>query len=408
MTPTTKTLHVLAAAVLSFLAFSCQVPEAEREPEILDIISSKTNPSALESSITAQVRCDLHWSVELEDSSWGTVKVNLVNEGSGGSITFEMGVNTSEDPRENTIIVKAGKGEIRKTITQGGVGSLFSPRSLVLTGTQEAAVTFTSPEAWTAQVADGADWLDLKTPSGEKGTNRLTVAPKDANENVGSRQGTVRVTIGGNSFDIAVAQGQTDVILTGDTALSFPFEAQEFGVATRFNVEYKVEVTVPWITRATTKAPLYEGQENFVVEENSGAQARSGEIRFTGGNAKPLVITVSQEGKDPILNSTQMGFYGVDGSNYVLAADGWNQRTRQVSPDRKVRYRLLNTAGVSVAEVSGINEEAQKGESASLHMTLKTKGKMKVFKDYQAVFFYEKEDLLWYKADDVTYFVLYK
>lgn len=406
MTPTSKRLHVLAAAVLSFLAFSCQVPEAEREPEILDIIPSKTNPSALESSITAQVRCDLHWSVELEDSSWGTVKVNLVNEGSGGSITFEMGVNTSEDPRENTIIVKAGKGEIRKTITQGGVGSLFSPRSLVLTGTQEAAVTFTSPEAWTAQVADGADWLDLKTPSGEKGTNRLTVAPKDANENVGSRQGTVRVTIGGNSFDIAVAQGQTDVILTGDTALSFPFEAQEFGVATRFNVEYKVEVTVPWITRATTKAPLYEGQENFVVEENSGAQARSGEIRFTGGNAKPLVITVSQEGKDPILNSTQMGFYGVDGHDYIFEQDGWNQCTRLLNKDLTVRYRLLNAASLSVIELSGIGTQLQKGDAADAHLTLKTKLSTRLTKDYQAVFCYEENGLRWYKVDETTYFVV--
>lgn len=410
MTKTTvsKGIRVLAAAVLALFAFSCQVPESERTPEILEIFPSATNPSALESSITVQVKCDLHWTAELQDNSWGSVKVTLVTEGSGGTFTFNMGVNKSEDSRENTLIVKAGKGEIRKTITQGGIGSFFSPRSLTLTGTQEGAVTFTSPVAWTAQVAEGADWLELKAASGSKGSNRIIAVAKDANENVGSRSGSIRISFENDSFDIPVVQGQTDVILTKDSAVSFPFEAQEFSVTTQYNVEYKVETSASWITQPVAKAPLHEKTEYFVLAENPDPQTRTGEIRFTGGDAKPLVLTVTQEGKDPILNVTQPGFYGIDGSNYVLAADGWNQRTRQVSPDRKVRYRLLNTAGVSVAEVSGINEEAQKGESASLHMTLKTKGKMKVFKDYQAVFFYEKEDLLWYKADDVTYFVLYK
>ena len=405
---TEKGMRILAAIALAVLAFSCQVPESEREPEVLEMIPSQTNPSALESSITVQVKCDLHWSVELEDSSWGTVKVTLVNEGSGGSFSFDMGVNTSEDPRENTLVVKAGKGEIRKTITQGGVGTLFKPRSLTLSGTQEASVTFNSPSPWTAQVAEGGDWLQLKTPSGQKGSNLVTVAPKDANENVGSRSGVVRITVGNNYFDIPVTQGQTDVIvLDGDTKLAYGFEAQEFSVLTKYNVDYEVKSSVPWISPVTSKAPLYERIEYFTVEENSTPQARSGEIRFTGGDAKPMVITVTQEGKDPVLAVTQPGFYGIEGVNYVWGTDGWNQRVRKISPDNTLRYGLFNASQLTAAQLSGVDINAQKGDSAKLKLKVKAKRHVTLSQEYPAVLLYQKDGLLWYKVSDQTYFVLY-
>ena len=400
-------MRILAATVLALFAFSCQIPESEREPEVLEMIPSKTNPSALESSITVQVKCDLHWSVELEDSSWGSVKVTLVSEGSGGSFSLDMGVNTSEDPRENTLIVKAGKGEIRKTITQGGVGSFFTPRSLVLTGTQEASVSFNTPSPWTAQVAEG-DWLQVKTASGDKGVSQLTVVAKDANENVGSRSGVVRISIGQNSFDIPVTQGQTDVIvLDGDTKLAYGFEAQEFSVLTKYNVDYEVKSSVSWISRVTSKAPLHERMEYFTVEENSTPQARTGEIRFTGGDAKPVVITVTQEGKDPVLAVTQPGFYGIDGVNYVWGTDGWNQRVRKVSPDNTVCYGLLNASQLTAAQLSGVDINAQKGDSAKLKLKVKAKRHVTLSQEYPAVLLYQKDGLLWYKVSDQTYFVLY-
>lgn len=405
---TEKGMRILPAAVLALFAFSCQVPESEREPEFLEITPAKSNPSALDASITVNVRCDLHWSAELLDTSWGSIKDSKVTEGTGGSFTLNLGVNKSEDPRENTIIVKAGKAEIRKTITQGGLATYFNPRSLVLSGTQDAYVTFTPTSSWTAKVTEGEDWIDLKNPSGEVGSKQLSVAAKDANENVGPRSGVISITIGGDSFDISVVQGQTDVILSEDTKLNYAFEAQEFSVATRFNVEYKVETTVPWIVHQTTKAPLYEGQESFVIEENPDKQARSGQIRFTGGDAKPLVVTITQESRDPILFVTEYGFYGISGANYIYTANGWNQRARQITTDGVQRYRLFNAAALSVTELSGLNKDAQKGDSIPLHLSVKTKNKIKVSNDFTATLLYMTQDRVWCKVDENTYFVLFK
>lgn len=404
-----KRIRLLAFGLAALLAAGCQLPESEREPGVFVLHPSTLTPDALQGSITVDIECDFHWTAELQDKSWGNIETVSVKNGEGGSFLVKTGVNTAEESRENTVIVKAGKSEKTLVIKQGGIGTFFTPRSLTLSGTQEASVLFNAPSSWTAQITEGQDWLVLKTPSGQKGSSLATLAGKDANENVGSRSGKLRITLEGHSFDIAVTQGQTDVIvLDGDTRLDFPFDAQEFSVLTKYNVEYKVEPSVSWITHVKAKAPLYENTESFAVEANTTTEARSGEIRFTGGDAQPQVITVSQEGMDPILTVTQPGFYGINGENYVLGSEGWNQSSHLLSPDKSLRYRLFNAASLSVWEMTGLQTDATNGDSANLHLALKAMNRVKTNMDYPVVLLYQTEKRLWYKASDQTFFVLSK
>lgn len=407
-----KGLRLLAAILPLWAAFSCQTPEEERIPQMLEMIPETTTPHALETSMVVKVNCDLHWSVTLEDTSWGSVEVNSVNDGLGGSFTLKMGVNTAEEARENTLILKAGKREVRETISQGGIGTYFTPRTLQLSGTQEATVSFPAPSGWSAEVTEGADWLELKTPSGEKGSARLTVAAKDPNEKVGARSGQVRLSVGGVQLDIPVTQGQKDVILLGSDALqSFSFEAREFSVITLYNVDYQVQVSASWIRHISAKAPLYEGSETFVLEENSSSEARTADILFSseGHPDATLVLGITQEGRDPALNSTQPGFYGIQGTDYILGANGWNQSSRLLSPEGSLRYRLLNAGSYSSLELSGVpaSDNFPTGQKCTLHLTLKKKSKTKLNKDYDVVLLYQKDGLSWYKDNAGTaYFVV--
>lgn len=405
---TYRKISTLVAVLVALGMVSCQVPESERTPEVLEMSPSSANPSALQSAVSVTVRCDLHWTAELLDSSWGSVKVTQVTEGSGGTFSFEMGVNTSEESRENTLIVKAGKGEIRKTIIQGGLGTCFNPRSLQLSGTKEASVSFPSPSAWTAEVAEGVDWLEVKTPSGAEGQAKLTVAAKDANENVGSRTGAVRITVGGNRFDIPVVQAQTDVILTADASLSIPFEAREITVGTQYNVDYSVESSVSWITHVASKAPLNKGAESFIIQENTSPVARTGEICFYGGKAEVLAVTISQGGKDPVLNTTQPGFYGIGNANFVWGSNGWSQCSCLVTVDGSLRYRLLNGHTLSVVELTGMRQDAVLGQSLELQLTLTNKGTTQLTQSSIVEVLYEKDGLVWLKESDDTYFVVNK
>lgn len=397
-----RKLFMLAA--MACLVFSCETPESERMPELMEMKLSDENPTALESSVTVQVRCDLHWTVELEDNAWGSVKVDQVVEGSGGSCTLTLDVNQAEDARENVLVLKAGKGELRKTIRQGGLGTFFQPRSVQLTGTQEASVAFPSPSAWTAS-AD-ASWVQVKTPSGTAGSALLKLQAQDANENVGSREGTVRVTIGSHTFSIPVLQGQTDVILSDDTDVSFDYKGGEFTVTTRSNVEYKIEVSDNWVTHVGTKAPLNQNTETFSVAQNESPEARTATISFSGADAGTLLITVSQEGKDPILNVTEQGFYGIEGVNYVLHTDGWNQSALHTSTEWELRHRLFKQETLSVAEVTGLSVSAEEGDIVNLHFLLKSKFETQLSLDYQAQVLLIQNYLVWLKVSETTYFVL--
>lgn len=397
------------ARVLCFLfpvlaALSCE-NESEKIPEVLRLLPEKTTLGALETEVSVNVECDLkNWTVELSDPSWGEVEIQTVVKRSGGTLVFRLGANTAEESRKNTLILKAGKGEYNKTITQGGLKEFFQPRSLQLIGTAEAGISFNAPSSWTAEIAEGGEWFTLKTPSGSAGNATLSAVAKDPNEEVGSREGLIRLTIGSHRLEIPVMQGQRDVILSGDTDLAFSFEGQEFTVQTRYNVDYQISIAGKWIKRSTTKAPLYEKQETFLLEANESPEARTGTISFSS-NGHPdasLTVTVTQGGKDPILNYSQPGVYGLDGKNYVLGTNEWNQSSRKKESDGSLRYRLLHAQTLSVLTLSGIREEA----SCNVHLLLQRKDQTQLEKDYISSLIYTKDGLGWFKVSDQTFFIV--
>lgn len=401
-----KGMRWLAVAWAACLAFSCLLPESQRMPEVLELTLSEDNPSALTTSIEVQVKCDLNWTIELENKAWGAIEVKQVTEGSGGTCLLTMGVNMDQDERRNAIILKAGKGELRKTFSQQGVATFFSPTEIHLKGMQEASVSFTAPSDWTASTQE--DWIALGTTSGEKGVALLKVAAKDPNENLGGREGKVSVTIDGHSIDLLVTQDQTDVILGDDTEVTMEADGGQFSVRTRYNVDYDIEISDSWITHKNTKAPLNESIETFQVAPQNASEMRTATITFSGGDAKPVVLTVQQAGLDPILTVTTQGFYGVLGVDYVMNTDGWNQSSFFGSPSGALRYRLFHPETLSVAELTGMKmlRILQEGDVVNLDFKLTKKGQNLQMQSYVGVVLRTKDDLAWIKVNDTTYFVL--
>ena len=264
MTLKMSEIRYALACLLAAVAASCQIPESERIPAVFTLTPETLTPAALTEGIQIIVECDLHWTVQLLDPEWGSIEYGSIQEGKGGEFRFQMGANLEDAPRENTVIVKAGKSEERITITQDGLEQFFSPRSLDIQGTAPYTVSFQSPATWSVRVTKGEDWLTLRTSGGGVGAARLTVAARDANENVGEREAVVSVSIGPHILDIPVRQAQKDVVLPGESAISLPFDATEINIKTRYNVDYTVSTTASWIQWEKTKAPLYESTEHFM------------------------------------------------------------------------------------------------------------------------------------------------
>ena len=370
--------YVGAFLIAAALVFSCQTPESEKEPSVLYVHPGNLTFQALDTELEVVVRCDLHWSASLEDSSWGKVEVKSVNDGIGGSIVIKAGANLGNDNRRNVLVIKAGKSELKTKVLQYGLNGFFSPYPVQLSGTAEVPVKFNAPASWSATVVEGGDWIRLGVVAGLAGESTLSISARDANENVGDRTGVVRVSFGEVSADIPVTQGQKDVILVEDgTSITSPFFAQELSLLVRYNVEnYEVETTADWIHHVKLKAPLYEKAESFSLDENPGAESRSGQIHFScsGHPDASLSVTVTQEGKDPILNIEVPGFYGLNGNDYALGSDGWNHASLVAEPDGSIRWRLLNAGTLKVFTLTGIKADMKQGDNILLHIGLHPHG----------------------------------
>jgi hypothetical protein len=402
-----KRLGSILSLALIALAVSCLKPESERVPETLQITAATQTASTFNGEIRVKVVCDLHWKAELKDSSWASIKVLSINEKKGGEFVITLKDNLGEEDRNNTVTVKAGKGTVSQDFVQSGLLSFFKPRSIELEGTREGSVVFTSPYSWTAVLPENPDWVKLTSDHGDAGYSRMACRASDENVGVGSRETVARLTIGDHTIDVPVVQGQKDVILSEDSEVEIGYEAQELSVRTQFNVDYSVDVSAGWIKCIQTKAPLNEGVAIFSVEENSSEDSRSAEITFKGGSAAPLKLKVEQEGKDRVLNHTAQGAYGIEGVDYILGEEGWNQRSLLLSPDGSYRLRLFNPADLTVVELVGIRFDCPLGEEQQMQLRLRRKEFVPVLAELPFKLLRQEGELYWFseKSSGVGFIV---
>lgn len=389
-------------------AFGCG-PEKEipQGPTFLRIQVDNPRPNAFQPSVNVSVSCDINWSAELSDKSWAKIENVVRNEGTGGSFTVTLSPNTGMDPRETVIKVTAGQGSTTATITQEGLDTFFKPSTITLSGTLPSNMNFTSPADWTAEIASGEAWLTLRTKGGKAGAAVLTCLAKDDNRNVGSREGAIRVKIGTVSVEIPVVQGQKDVILGETSGTQFDWKGGPFTVHTQSNVDYRIDCGADWIVHTETRA-LNEATEDFLVKPNENSEERNAVIQFTGGNGITLSFKVYQDGKDPLLNHTKPGFYGLGGQDFVAGEAGWNQAGRKDGPDGSVSYRLMNRAELSAIRVDGIRPSAEAGSEMTVTFRLQKKGKTILQGTYDAKVIDTSEEHVWVKAGSDVCFVVKK
>ena len=381
--------------------------QEQKEPTVLSV-SGTASCSPVVKSLEFTVQCDLKWTATIEGADWARIDSQTVL-GDGGSVVIGFDTNHGEGDRTGTLVVTSGTKSYRRNFTQGGLYNFFIPRELHLAGTEEVSLVFDSPYAWKASVAEGADWIDFEATEGIHGFDSVRVAAKDPNENVGDRSGSLIITIAGEDYTIPVVQSQKDIILTEDTDVSFDYKGGDFTVITRSNVSYEITCSAEWVRHIDTKA-LNVAQESFTVSANESAEDRSATIRFAPkeGDAPAVTVKVLQSGKDPILNIFTPGAYGIDGEDYILGHNGWNQSGRVLKADGSFVYRLLNRSALKVLNISGITPSYPDGSTCRLEITVRKKSDVTLSGTCDALIIGSSEELLWLKASDETYFIIQK
>lgn len=389
-----------AGLVVLPLLCACNWEVTEQIPQIFELQCANPTLDVFGGTVSVNVVCDLPWSVSQEDSGWGRIALDKVNN----VISFDADYYDAAGSRSNSLIVRAGSVTKQISILQTGTDHLFSPSQVALRETNPVQVEFRSAQAWKASVSEEDKWIVLSSTEGEAGQVKVSVSAVDANEQLGAREGTILFRFGGHTIPLSVMQAQKDVILMDAEGASVPFRGGEIEVQTQSNVDYTFTCSESWITAVPTKAPLKVAAERFSVERNDLAESRTASIVFTYGEGSDAIsetFTVLQMGKDALLFQTVCGIYGREEWAPCTYEAGTTQISRLKRPDGSRAFRLLYPALERVVELDGLPSQLDLGDEVLLKVAVREKGSTTVLQSLsgEVLDVDEGSGLVWLKAD---------
>jgi len=184
-------------------------------------------------------------------------------------------------------------------------------------------VSFATNVQWTAS-AD-KDWISVSPDKGEAGNATVTITVGE-NDSFQDREGNVTVKAGAKTTVFKVCQTYAKVFEAG-TDIALDFEAQEFVIATKANVDLSVEIVggEGWLTQAaSTKAAPVESNKKFKVAENVSAESRQATVKISS-DSECIEIKVTQ-GSNP--NAAEVESIEYIGSKQrIYDTENWTMST---------------------------------------------------------------------------------
>lgn len=391
----------MAGLVALSLLCACDWKVTEQIPQTFELQCANATLDVFGGTVYVAVVCDLPWTVSLENTGWGQVRLDKVNN----IISFDADYFDATGSRSNDIIVRAGTVTKQISIIQTGKDHLFSPSQVTLKEMDPVKVVFKSSMDWEASVSEEDKWIVLSATRGESGQVGVTISAADANEQLGARQGTVLFRFGTHTIPLAVVQGQKNVILMDAEGASVSFRGGEIEVQTQTNVDYTFTCSESWIQAVPTKAPLKEAVEHFTIAPNDLFESRTAQIVFSYGEGSDLVsetFTVLQMGKDALLNQTVCGIYGREDWAPCTYEAGTSQISRLKKADGARAFRLLYPALERVVEVDGLPQQLLPGDAVRIKVAVREKMNTVAVQQLscQVLDVDQESGIVWLKADE--------
>ena len=180
----------------------------------------------------------------------------------------------------------------------------------------ESKITFTTNEAWTAEVintrADG--WCTVNPTSGAAGNATITIST-EPNDTPDDRTATIKIKAGTASKTIAVSQKQKDALTVTSSKFEVGAEGGEVKIEVKANIDFEYaidESAKDWIKYEGTRA-MKTSTLTFSIAENDDTEKREGKIAIKNGEFNE-VVTIYQAGDEPTIVISQ--------NEYVVSSDG--------------------------------------------------------------------------------------
>jgi len=402
-------LCIGAAASCNMLLETDQGTQQQTSPTRMRMDLTTVPVNASRVSIPVAVDCDMSWQVSLEDPSWASIENVREDASHKGSFTVQLGFNTQAGARSNTLVLKCGDKQMQKSFTQEGLDAFFTPNNIQLRSGSKVKLSFSPSLDWTVDVSD--TWLKLSPKKGSANAAVSMDVTGDDFLDVGSRTGRILFTFDGTyNVEVPVQQFQKNAIILPLSSKTVSFRSQTLSIHTDSNVSYSVSVNAAWLQHLGTKA-LNAAEEQFSIEENTGTSSREATITFTAQTEEGTVsstFALTQEPRDPMLQTHVPGAYNIGGIHYAYTPYFW--QLSRVSGDGSYSQVLLNGKTISAYQITGIPEGMQVGESCTLHFVVSQKGVQAMDRSYTCELYYADEELLWFRssAGEGVWFIVKK
>ena len=255
---------------------------SQKQKDALTVTSSKFEVSADGGEIEIEVKANIDFNVEIDESAKSWVTHRSTRAMKTSTLLFEVDENSDSEKRKANITITSGK--LRETVT---IYQESNKPSIVLTQNEYTvpsagetiAVEVKSNVDVTVEMPKNASWIKENTTRAVS-TNTYYF-DIDPNEEYDSRTAKIKFTNKENNLSetITVKQNQKYAIVIAEDSYTMPKEGGEIEVAVEHSMDIDIKIDGDWITQKQTRA-LETSKLTFVVAENTTYNARTGYVTF--------------------------------------------------------------------------------------------------------------------------------
>ena len=271
---------------------------SQKQKDALTVTSSKFEVSADGGEIEIEVKANIDFNVEIEESAKSWITHRSTRAMKASTLIMEVDENDNTEKRKANITITAGNLKETITIYQDG----FNP-SIVLTQNEYTipstgetiAVEVKSNVDVAVEMPQDASWItENTTRATSTNTYYFDIA---SNDEYDARKAEIKFINKDNNLSetVTINQSQKDAIVIANDSYDVKGTGSEINIEVGYNIDFDITIDGEWITQQQTRA-LETTKLTFVVAENTTDKVRKGFITFTskdGDISQKISVTQS-------------------------------------------------------------------------------------------------------------------
>ncbi len=279
---------------------------SQKQKDALTVTSSKFEVAAEGGEVVIEVKANIDFDYAIDESAKEWISYEGTRAIKTSTLVFKVSPNDSDEKREGKITIKSGEFNEVVTIYQASKEPtiVISQNEYVVSSNGETiSIDVSSNVDVSVEISSDVDWItENTTRATSTNTYHFDISP---NEDYEQRSAEIMFTNKENNLSevVKVTQTQKNALVVAKDSYTVDSEGDQIEIEVGHNIDFDVEISADWITKADTRAFVTD-KLTFVIAENTDAENREGKIYFKSKNGTlTQTVKVYQSQKDALIVS---------------------------------------------------------------------------------------------------------